>query len=218
MNINNFEEHFDETILARGLDYYQSENIISLQLYDGNEWIAKVEGSDDYTVSVTLSEAGEILYTECDCPYDWGDFCKHQAAVFYALRKKLKIQKKSSKPLPQKRVLEKLLEPLSKQELAELMLEFAKKDKRIKEELFRRFSSNFQRKNKRLELLGYEIVKQHDGENAANIGRNEQKQPQQCLCQYFDYGKTYGTAFGILQEKCERNNKILFKSFTRIQR
>ena len=31
---------------------------------------------------------GEILNTYCDCPYDWSDYCKHQAAALFALRSK----------------------------------------------------------------------------------------------------------------------------------
>ena len=87
MNVNDFETYLDEEILARGLAYYQSGNVVSLEYDEDDGWIADVEGSDDYTVTVSLSDKGEILDTECDCPYDWGEYCKHQAAVFYALQR-----------------------------------------------------------------------------------------------------------------------------------
>ena len=90
MNIKDFEQYFDETILARGLSYNKSGNIMSLE-YDGEEWIAEAGGSYDYTVTVTLSYSNDILESEYDCPYDLDSYYKHQAAVFYALRNNLKL-------------------------------------------------------------------------------------------------------------------------------
>ena len=55
MNLNDFELYFDEIILERGLDYYQSGSISSLEFDDG-EWVAVVSGSRDYTVIVALFE------------------------------------------------------------------------------------------------------------------------------------------------------------------
>ena len=40
--------------------------------YDGEEWVADVEGSYNYTVTVYLSDDKEIIDTDCDCPYDMG--------------------------------------------------------------------------------------------------------------------------------------------------
>jgi hypothetical protein len=138
MNINDFESHIDDTILSRGLGYFKDGNVISLE-YNEGEWLADVEGSDDYTVSVTLSNTGEILESDCDCPYDWGEYCKHQAAVFYALRKRGATAKTSNKNT-KKENLETILKALDKQELLSLLLEFADRDRCIKEELLLRFS------------------------------------------------------------------------------
>jgi hypothetical protein len=135
MNINNFEEYIDGVILSRGHGYYSNGNIISLE-YDEGEWIAEVEGSDDYTVTVHLSEDGEILHTSCDCPYDWDEYCKHQAAVFYAIRDQEKPPVKTSA----KESLEAVLNKLDKQTLISVVLEIASRDKRIKEVLRMRFS------------------------------------------------------------------------------
>jgi len=97
MNINDFELYIDELILERGRDYYKSGYVTSLE-YDGAKWMAAVEGNDDYTVVAVLSDDREILISECECPYEWGKHCKHKAAVFYAVRDKIKSGEILTKP------------------------------------------------------------------------------------------------------------------------
>ena len=53
-----------------------------------NEYTADVEGSELYEVIVEMNDGGEIYDISCDCPYDMEDYCKHEAAVLYALRNK----------------------------------------------------------------------------------------------------------------------------------
>ncbi|MCL1903360.1 MAG: hypothetical protein FWF94_02960 [Oscillospiraceae bacterium] len=138
MNINNFEDYFDCIILKRGLDYYKSGNIVSLECdTDDNVWTAEVSGNDDYTVTVMLSAKNEITETDCDCPYDMNVHCKHQASVFYAIRDELQ---KKTKSKPKSKSAIKNLEGLDKQVILSLLLEFAKKDKRIKEEILLRYA------------------------------------------------------------------------------
>ncbi|MCL2285591.1 MAG: hypothetical protein FWC32_04415 [Firmicutes bacterium] len=88
MTINDFELYIEEMILARGRDYYSANNVTSLDYVNGT-WVANVKGNEKYTVSVTLSDSNGIVYTQCDCPYDWSEHCKHKAAVFYAIRNNL---------------------------------------------------------------------------------------------------------------------------------
>jgi len=59
-----------------------------LSLVDTGErkYRAKVEGSELYTVVVEFDQQVEINFTTCDCPYIYGEYCKHQAAVLYALK------------------------------------------------------------------------------------------------------------------------------------
>ncbi|MCL2321068.1 MAG: Uma2 family endonuclease, partial [Oscillospiraceae bacterium] len=136
MNLNDFETYIDDTILMRGLDYYKSGNVFSLE-FDGKKWIADVSGSDNYTVTVTLSDDGEILDTDCDCPYDWGEYCKHQAAVLFELREELQSGEKPVKSV-KKDSLEALLENLDKQTLISMLKEFAGRDKAMRQEIFLR--------------------------------------------------------------------------------
>jgi AraC family transcriptional regulator len=130
MNINDFELYIDELILKRGRDYYKSACVTSLE-YDGTEWTANVEGSDDYTVVVTLSDDYEILISECDCPYEYGKYCKHKVAVFYAVRDKI-----ASGVLiePAEKSIKETLKNLSKQSLLNIILDFANTGTPLKEE------------------------------------------------------------------------------------
>ncbi len=86
MNLHNFDSCLDKKILARGIDYYKNNQVTSIKETDDNIYEAEVEGNDLYLVEVDLDEQGNIVYTECDCPYVLGEYCKHQAAVFFALR------------------------------------------------------------------------------------------------------------------------------------
>ncbi|MCL2576836.1 MAG: SWIM zinc finger family protein [Defluviitaleaceae bacterium] len=141
MNLNNFESHVDSKILARGREYFNFGHIVSLE-HNGDEWVAEVDGSDEYTVSVNISDAFEIIDTYCDCPYDWGDYCKHQIAVFFALREKgaeLVIENKSKKS-DKKETLENILSKLDKQTLISLIIEYAETYKPMKKEIQFRYA------------------------------------------------------------------------------
>jgi len=140
MKLNDFEEYFDEKILSRGGAYYKSGRIISLE-DEGDEWVAYVEGTDDYTVTVELSDDCEILDSYCDCPYDWGDFCKHQAAVFYALRNELSSGRAPTKPQKKKK-LKDILKELDQETLSSIILEFSRRDRGMKKELLFRYAQN----------------------------------------------------------------------------
>lgn len=86
MNLSNFENFINKKVLARGLDYYENECVSSIEERNANQYEAQVEGTDLYIVKVELDDQGNIIDTECDCPYDMGEYCKHQVAVFMVLR------------------------------------------------------------------------------------------------------------------------------------
>ncbi|MCL1884417.1 MAG: SWIM zinc finger family protein [Defluviitaleaceae bacterium] len=139
MTLQNFENLVESKILARGKAYFKSGYILSLE-YEDDEWVAEVDGSDEYTVSVNISKEGEILSTFCDCPYDWGDYCKHQAAVFYALRDKGILNEKSAMKSAKKENLEEILSKLDKQTLVALIIEYANTYKPMKSEIKFRYA------------------------------------------------------------------------------
>ena len=168
MNLNNFEEHMDKKILARGLGYYRFSRVSSLEKVDKNLHKAEVEGTDElYYVEVELDEEGNILFSECDCPYDMEEYCKHQAAVFYALKKMAdenlkigetenkannissKIRPKNFKAKKEKDLnIKKVLSNKSKNELIEFLDSLASEYEEIK----RRIELNFGTENNEEEL------------------------------------------------------------------
>jgi len=141
MNLQNFEAYIDNKILLRGRDYFECGHIISLE-YGDNEWIAEVDGSDEYSVHVTLSDGGEILDTYCDCPYDWGNYCKHQVAVFFALKEKgtAFLAEATTQKANKKESIESILSKLDNQTLISLIIEYAKVYKPMKSEILFRYA------------------------------------------------------------------------------
>ncbi len=82
--LKNFEAHLPSDILTKGKNYREEGNVDNLA-EDGGTWTAYVYGTNDYTVEVEITN-GEVTDWSCDCPYDWGDTCKHVAAVLFAVR------------------------------------------------------------------------------------------------------------------------------------
>lgn len=141
MNTTNFEKQIDKTILQRGLAYYQSGQVTYLA-YDPEEhaWGAEVRGSDDYLVMICVDDDGDFEDMGCDCPYEHGDYCKHVAAVLYAIKDQNKVGARKAKHSKQsKQKLAPVLDKLDKPTLVTLVLELTKRDKGLKEELLLRY-------------------------------------------------------------------------------
>ncbi|MGU3443428.1 SWIM zinc finger domain-containing protein [Bacillus cereus] len=86
MNISNFEEYVDDTILQRGYTYFQQGKIGSIQTPSQAAYIIEVFGTARYKVEVDLDSNNFITHTDCNCLYMQGIHCKHQVAAFYAVR------------------------------------------------------------------------------------------------------------------------------------
>ena len=128
MNLSDFEEYFSPRILERGKEYYQNHHVITLDRIEEGYYEAEVEGSQIYTVFVELEENGEISDISCDCPYDWEEFCKHEAAVLYALREQEEYIPSVEEP-EQKQTLLKQLAAYEKETLIAWMMEYAKENR-----------------------------------------------------------------------------------------
>ncbi|WP_180316662.1 SWIM zinc finger family protein [Shouchella shacheensis] len=72
--------------MDRGRDYVRRGHVLSVEALDHLRFRGEVEGSDVYEVYVQLDEEEDVLSAECDCPYDYGLFCKHIAAVLLMLQ------------------------------------------------------------------------------------------------------------------------------------
>lgn len=143
MNITDFEEYFSPRILERGKEYYKNHHVITLDRIEEGYYEAEVEGSQIYTVFVELEENGEISDISCDCPYDWEEFCKHEAAVLYALREQEEYTPFVEEP-EQKQALPEQLAACEKTELIAWMMEYAKENRGFWDYLQLRVSKQLQ--------------------------------------------------------------------------
>lgn len=145
MNLRNFQSCIDKKIVARGYEYFRNDCVISVEETEKNVYVAEVEGSELYTVEVELDGQEEIAGSQCDCPYDWGEYCKHQAAAFFALRD-IKNKKDPNnavsaavyKSVPPKRKtpdMKKILSERTKDDLVEFLLAIAAQYEEIKQRI-----------------------------------------------------------------------------------
>ncbi len=142
LNLNSFENDVDATILSRGINYYSSGYVASLEETDERCYEAVVEGTDDYTVTVSLAEDGDIIESFCDCPYDFGEVCKHEVAVYFAIRKDMEkpAEKKPRGVKEEKANLKELLEAQAKETLVDIIYTLSESDRALRQALLLRFA------------------------------------------------------------------------------
>lgn len=134
MNLNDFENYIEKKIIERGRDYYINGYVLSLEEVDENVFEAEVEGTEFYNVEVELDDKLDIVDTFCDCPYDLGEYCKHQVAVFLALRDtKRKASGRKSSVNKKKAVdIRKVLTETPKDKLVDFLFNIALEYREIK--------------------------------------------------------------------------------------
>jgi uncharacterized Zn finger protein len=105
----------------RGESYYYEGAVVSL-VQRGNVLQAEVEGSqyEPCCVRVTF-DAGGITDVDCDCPYDWGGWCKHIVATLLACLHKPDLVEE--RPTP-----DELLVGLDREHLRDILLHLAARD------------------------------------------------------------------------------------------
>lgn len=134
MNLNNFEEHIEEKILLRGLAYFENDYLEEIEQLEDYEYCGIAIGTEEYSVFIKLDEYQEILDHSCDCPYDWGLYCKHEVAVLYYLKNNnLKISNTGKGKI---NIIKINLEKMNKEELIEIIIDLSKRNKIIKEEFY----------------------------------------------------------------------------------
>ena len=135
MNLKSFESEVEGKIVERGLDYYRSGDVKKLEKVGANEFSATVFGTEKYSVYVKI-DGDAIIECKCDCPYDWGNVCKHEVAVFYQIRNG-KFDDASDK-------LNALVENLHESALRRFVSNLLKKDSNFRREFLREFDEDFQ--------------------------------------------------------------------------
>lgn len=157
MIIKNFETEITNTILKRGRDYFRHEHVVNIYERTDMNWQAEVEGTYNYTVAIELNEVEEIIDSSCNCPYDWERYCKHEAAVFFALREILNNQRKNVEK--ETITFQRHLQTKSKEELIQLILDLSLNNSRIHNELLHEMEQSENETNTAEELIIYHIDK-----------------------------------------------------------
>jgi hypothetical protein len=88
-----WRQYFTSIILERGYDYYADGHVTTIRKTDDG-YIGIVSGTEDYSVDLrfTSHNGSETLQMDCSCPYaDDGSYCKHMAAMLYAIEKQDRI-------------------------------------------------------------------------------------------------------------------------------
>jgi uncharacterized Zn finger protein len=106
---------------SRGESYYRGGAVVSL-VQRGNVLQAEVEGSqyEPYRVRITFDEGG-VTGAVCDCPYDWGGWCKHIVATLLACLRAPDL-------IEERPTLDQLLADLDREQLQGLLLHLAAND------------------------------------------------------------------------------------------
>ncbi len=98
MNLSNFEQYMDPTIIARGHSYFLDDLADKPRQMKPGVWRAKVYGTYTYHVEIHINPENhdEIKSWRCDCPYDYGPVCKHVVATLYAMYEDGKLKSAAS--------------------------------------------------------------------------------------------------------------------------
>lgn len=136
MNLDDFEQQIDSTIVDRGYSYFLNDLVGRLKKMSDSFWCARVEGTYFYNVEIYTDpeNSREITGWGCDCPYDYGPVCKHIVAVFYAIAK----YETNKQPVDKTKIQE-ILDRITKEDLQEFLLSCFK----TKDDLQHRFLLEF---------------------------------------------------------------------------
>lgn len=83
--MKNFRKKIRPTILERGQNYFNEGKVGAIRQSEPGSFHAKVKGTHNYNVEIQIDENGNIVQADCNCPYEYGETCKHIAAVLFAL-------------------------------------------------------------------------------------------------------------------------------------
>lgn len=137
MNFPAFEIEIERKILDRGFDYYENDNVIDVENLGDGEFSAIVEGSENYEVFVQINK-GKVVEHSCDCPYDWGDVCKHVVAVLYYIRDAEILGKDADKE-GVKSKLQTIIDDMSEQDIRDYILFYALRNRQFREDFTEEF-------------------------------------------------------------------------------
>ncbi len=144
MTLDNFEKFVEAKIVQRGYGYFKDGDVKKVEQVGVGEFNAVVFGTDIYEVYVKLD--GEIIVQSyCDCPYDWGNTCKHEVAVFYKLRNG-DFENSGDK-------ISEIFDNLHNDALRRFVFELLKKDRKFRQNFLREFDEDFEEDEELEELF-----------------------------------------------------------------
>lgn len=104
---------------ARGQTYFEDGSVLEMVWREGT-LSARVQGSEyePYRVEAVFASTGKLLHATCTCPYSGGGDCKHiVAALLYLVHRPDEIEQRPG--------LHSLLEPLTPEQVRDLILRLA---------------------------------------------------------------------------------------------
>lgn len=128
VTLSNFEEMIEERIVERGHDYYYGDMIAEFQNLGNKEFSAEVLGTEQYSVFIQLAHNNTIIEHSCNCPYDYGEYCKHEVAVLYHIKLN-EEHLRAGKPSADVLEIQKELKTYTKDDLIRFALNLAKRDR-----------------------------------------------------------------------------------------
>jgi uncharacterized Zn finger protein len=137
MTIDNFEKSIEPKILERGFEYYEQDYVERVEQIETGEFHAEVQGSELYEVYVRF-DGRELIESECDCPYDWGDECKHLVAVLYYIRDAEMLDETATSTIAQQ--IAERLSNITEQELKDFVSAYAKRNSAFREAFLDNFA------------------------------------------------------------------------------
>jgi hypothetical protein len=140
MKLQSLKQYVSDTIYQRGKEYYEDDLIENVEHECPDKWSCEIEGSDIYDVEVELN-GDEIINWNCDCPYDYGDMCKHVVAFLLYINENrnehpitIEISEKTTDTTSSE-----LLNNMNEKEMLKFMREYAKKNPEFNRELEKHF-------------------------------------------------------------------------------
>ncbi|MFI3262269.1 MAG: hypothetical protein R3Y26_05115 [Rikenellaceae bacterium] len=150
IDLTQFEQQINPTILKRGLQYYKNGKVDILS-ESSNTVEALVEGSDgEPYYTVLYLEGDTVTDSVCNCPYDSGPVCKHIAAVIFEIKadelelaaKPSSESKKPTKTKAQKDSdkMREILQNASQEQLASFIKDICKEYREIRQLFITKFT------------------------------------------------------------------------------
>ncbi len=133
--MKSWKDWFQTHILERGQAYFAEGRVSELERAEDG-YTAIVNGTEEYEVEILLDDEDSIEDMLCDCPYaEDGNYCKHMAAVLFAVEAKPLTKKVKKQRLAPGALVEKIPDG----QLRPLLTELVSADEKLYRALLLRY-------------------------------------------------------------------------------